>query len=129
MKVAIVSIPMELIRSGDRERIYQEAIKSISKYNPEQTINSKKRFYEYLDKHNYRKSWERDIILNTVLSGSKVFTCKKVLNRLKERVETSSITLMTVNRTFKLLIKAEVIKKVNNNADGLFQTAYFELVV
>jgi len=129
MNLAIVGIPLEIIREGNKEKVYQEVLKSMSSYPICQTLQSRNKFYEYLDKMKYKRTWERDKILNAILRGEKIFTCKKILNSLKETTETSVVSRYTVNRTFELLVNAEVIRRVNNNVDGLFQTMYFELSV
>lgn len=88
------------------------------------TQEARSKLTHYLNTQSLSKTPERYKILEKITLERKPFTINAIH---KEASKEMCMALMTVNRAFKLFIKANIIKKVNEGSE-MFTTDYFELI-
>lgn len=125
MDFVIVKIRRKSIEDGIDEDIINQikqvyAIECSSNYN-----DVKKKFSDFLIDNNKNITQERFKVLEKICSEKSLFTISTIHEKV---INEMHIALKTANNTFRLLVKAGIIKKVNDNNNELFNTGYFELI-
>lgn len=123
---ALIRVNITTIENGNAEMLLQEAISYLSNNTSSNQLELKNKLTDYLNENSLRKTPERYKILEKICVERRAFTMNTIHSRVMKDMY---VSLMTVNRAFKLLVDSRIIKKINENEKNeLFKTTYFELI-
>jgi Fe2+ or Zn2+ uptake regulation protein len=122
--ILLIKVRKATIETGDAELLLSEVNSYLSNQpNEEQYQSIKNKFTEYLVSKGLSRTPERFKTLEKICVEKGLFTHDTIHIRVLKEM---CVSIRTIRYTFKLLIEANIIKRVDEN-QKLFKTAFFEL--
>lgn len=121
----IIKVNKSTIENGNAEMLLNEVKEYLSNQPTKELYTSKKeKFTHFLTSKGFSQTPERFKVLEKVCIENTLFTFNTIHSRVLKDMYVSP---RTINNTFKLLVDAKIIKRVNESNE-MFKTTYFEIV-
>lgn len=123
----VIKVNRATIENGNAEMLLNEVKAYLSNRPSEEVFQElKDKFSRYLLVEGFSRTLERLKVLEKICVENAPFTFNTIHSRV---LKDMYVSLRTVNNTFKLLVDANIIRRIDESKKNeLFKTTYFEIV-